>query len=238
MWLHGFTQTKNSAYVFRSTLAHSFDVVTIDLPGHGDNWAQRASLSETATLLAEVLPCDPFVLAGYSMGARVALHFALAYPDRLRSLLLVSATLGIEDETERRSRRERDETLAAHALEVGGPTFLAEWLAQPLFTGSAIDDRERRSRSLEASGLADSLRSAGTGTQRWLGERAAAIALPTTVVVGERDVKFVREGQRIVEVVANSRLVVVAGAGHAVHLDAPHEVARVFDSLGEVEVTR
>jgi pimeloyl-ACP methyl ester carboxylesterase len=77
VWLHGFTQTKDSAHQFRSILAGTNEVMTIDLPGHGENAAILATLEETADLLADVLPHDPFTLGGYSFGARVALHFAL-----------------------------------------------------------------------------------------------------------------------------------------------------------------
>ena len=64
MWLHGFTQSKNSAHQFRSILTGTHEVLTIDLPGHGENAAISASLDETADLLAEALPREPFILGG------------------------------------------------------------------------------------------------------------------------------------------------------------------------------
>ena len=44
------------------------------------------------------------VLAGYSMGGRIALHLALAEQDRLSGVVLVSSTSGIEDPAERERR--------------------------------------------------------------------------------------------------------------------------------------
>ena len=52
-------------------------------------------------------------LCGYSMGGRLALHVALAAPERIGRLVLVSATAGIEDEADRARRRAADERLAA-----------------------------------------------------------------------------------------------------------------------------
>src|SRR5665213_2327404 len=39
VWLHGFTQTKDSAFLFRSILAGTNELLTVDLPGHGENSA-------------------------------------------------------------------------------------------------------------------------------------------------------------------------------------------------------
>ncbi len=39
VWLHGFTQTKESAHQFRSILAGTNELLTLDLPGHGENAA-------------------------------------------------------------------------------------------------------------------------------------------------------------------------------------------------------
>ena len=101
MWLHGFTQTQDSAHQFRSILAGTYELLTVDLPGHGRNAGISASLDETTDLLANVLPPDPFILGGYSFGARVALHFTLRYPDRVRALVVLGATRGIHDLSDR-----------------------------------------------------------------------------------------------------------------------------------------
>jgi 2-succinyl-6-hydroxy-2,4-cyclohexadiene-1-carboxylate synthase len=124
VWLHGFTQTKDSAHQFRTILAGMGELLTIDLPGHGENASIAASLTETADLLADVLPDEPFVLGGYSYGARVALHFALAHAPRVRGLVLLGATRGIEDPSERDARRRRDEELADRIEAMGTEAFL------------------------------------------------------------------------------------------------------------------
>jgi len=225
VWLHGFTQTRDSSHVFLSILAGTHDVVTIDLPGHGRNASTSASLPETADLLADVLPVAPFVLGGYSFGGRVALHLALAHPERLSGLVLLSATAGLREEDERSARRARDEALADHLEEVGTDVFLSEWLAQPMFATLPDDPRERAARSVDASGLANSLRHSGTGTQRWLGEDVAGLAMPTLVLAGATDEKFVLEGRRLADAIPRSSLVVVDGVGHAAHVEAPDAVA-------------
>lgn len=230
VWLHGFTQTRASAHSFRSILAGTRELLTIDLPGHGENADLGASLSETADLLDEVVPREPFTLAGYSLGGRVALHFALAQPRRLRALVLVSATLGIADATERDRRRQRDEALADHLEAIGAEAFLDEWLAQPMFADLPADPLERAARSRDARGMANSLRRSGTGTQAWLAPRARDLRVDTLVIAGQRDEKFVGEARLLGEAIAGARVITVPGVGHAAHLEAPEALANLVGS--------
>lgn len=204
--------------------------MTLDLPGHGAAGRITASLPETAELVLNALPREPVVVGGYSFGARVALHVALADPERVRALVLVSASRGILDLDERRSRRHRDDALAAHLEEVGTDVFLSEWLSQPLFS-TLGRHAESDTRSRYAAGLAESLRHAGTGTQEWLGERLATLDLATLIVAGQLDAKFVAEAHAISAQLPHATLSIIPGAGHAAHLEQPELVARAIEDF-------
>lgn len=225
MWLHGFTQTRDSAHEFRSILAEGREVWTLDLPGHGDAASIEASLSESADLVADALAPEACDLGGYSMGARVALHVALRHPDQVARLVLLGASRGLADDEERAARRSADAELADHVLEVGAERFLDEWLARPMFARLPADALERAARSRDAAGLARSLRMCGLGTQDWLGDAVAAIEAPTTTLAGALDVKFVLEAESIAATVTRGRVALVPDAGHAAHLESPTATA-------------
>jgi 2-succinyl-6-hydroxy-2,4-cyclohexadiene-1-carboxylate synthase len=227
VWLHGFTQTRASAHQFRSILAGSHELLTLDLPGHGSSAAREASLEETADLVVEALPDEPVALGGYSLGGRVALHIALRHPQRIDRLVLLGATRGIENASERQERRVRDEALATRIETIGTEAFLDEWLAQPLFAELAKDPLERAARSRQSAvGLANSLRRAGTGTQAWLAPRLATITAPTLALAGARDGKFSVEARAIALGVAHGSFDIIDSAGHAAHLEQPATTAR------------
>ena len=231
VWLHGFTQTRESAHQFRTILAGTHELLTLDLPGHGENSSVTASLPETAELLADALPSEPFVLGGYSYGARVALHLALLDPARIHSLVLLGATRGIEDEGERRERRARDEELADRIERVGTDAFLEEWLRMPMFASLPDDPDERAARSRDAHGLASSLRSSGTGTQRWLAPTLARIDCPTLALAGSLDDKFIAEATAIAATVQHGTHRIVSDAHHAAHLERPAQAATVISDF-------
>jgi 2-succinyl-6-hydroxy-2,4-cyclohexadiene-1-carboxylate synthase len=225
VWLHGFTQTKDSAHQFRSILTGTHELLTLDLPGHGQNSAILASLPETAELLAAVLPKEPFVLGGYSFGARVALHVAIAFPSRLRALVLLGASRGLEDQDARAARRRSDDALADRIEAIGSEAFLDEWLARDMFASLPKDATERDARSRDARGLAGSLRLAGTGTQQWLAPSLASLTMPVLAFAGDRDPKFAREASAIAEAVVDGTVALVRDAHHAAHLEQPERSA-------------
>ena len=127
----------------------------MDVPGHGGSCDQRLNLwSAGRELVHSVGPAD---LVGYSMGARICLHAALAAPDQVPRLILVGATAGIADPGARAERQADDEALA-DSIERGGnralPEFFERWLAGPLFRGLSVEaaDLDAR-RANTAAGL-------------------------------------------------------------------------------------
>lgn len=227
--LHGFTQTAQSWAPIVDLLAGTFDIVLPDAPGHGGSAAVKADLWQTAALLAE-LAQGRASWAGYSMGGRTALHVALAHPEKVDKLVLISATAGIEHVAERAARREADEALAARVERGGLEAFLSEWLARPLFATLAADRAGLEARLANSpAGLASSLRLAGAGSQASLWGRLnelRARALPVLLVVGEQDEKYRRLATRIARRIGGSAdVLVVKGAGHACHLEQPAVVA-------------
>jgi len=147
--------------------------------------------------------------------------------------VLVGATAGIDDDDERSARRTSDNELADHIIRRSVPAFIDEWLDNALFAGLTEDTAMRDDRLRNtATGLASSLRLAGTGTQEPPWDRLGEIRCPVLVIVGEDDAKFTALGHRIVDGVADGRLVVVPESGHSVHLEQPDAtVAALVDFL-------
>jgi 2-succinyl-6-hydroxy-2,4-cyclohexadiene-1-carboxylate synthase len=226
--LHGFTQTRQSWRRTVQALAGRYRALAPDLPGHGQA-AQRTASFPAVTAYIRALAPAPFTLAGYSMGGRIALH--AAFQLRPERLILIGASPGIADPQERAARRASDDALAARIEAIGVERFAAEWGAQPLFAGqpervraAANADRLRNT----AYGLASALRGLGTGVMEPLWDRLPELALPVTLVVGERDEKFRATAERMRERLPRAQLVIVPGTGHAPQLEAPEAVAEAI----------
>lgn len=223
---HGFTQTARSWTTFRRLLADRGypDTVAVDMPGHGEATELAHDLVQSAAHLVATGGSGTYI--GYSMGGRVALHAALEHPAAVHRLVLISATAGIDDDDERAAREAADHELAGRIESIGVRQFVDEWLGSPLFAhlGEHEAQRDDRLRNT-ATGLATSLRMAGTGTQRPLWGRLAEIDVPALVVVGERDAKYRRLGERLRDGLPHGELRVIQGAGHSAHLEQPRSTA-------------
>ena len=176
----------------------------------------------------------PFVLAGYSMGGRIALQVALAAPERVERLVLISATAGIEDPAERARRREADERLAAE-IEAGDiEAFADRWLGQPLFAEDPPEARRLQREDIlrnEPAVLAASLRALGQGAMAPVWDRLGELSMPVTVLAGERDEKYRALAGRITSGLrGNVEKVVVPGSGHGLPREAPAAVAAAIRS--------
>ena len=227
--LHGFTHTGASWEPVEAALG--FEAIAPDIRGHGS-----ASAVEPVTLEAVVgdvsaLAPGRFALVGYSMGGRIALHVGLALKDRVERLVLVGASPGIADAVERDARRASDERLAGEIERLSVEEFATRWAETPVLAGQPASVRARvaedRLRNTPA-GLARALRGLGTGALPPLWDRLGELTMPVALVVGERDEKFSAIAFRMAGAMADTSVVVVAGAGHAVHLEAPAVVAEAI----------
>jgi len=226
--IHGFAQNRNCWGPLAADLATDHEVVRVDAPGHGRSSGFHAGLRTGARLIADQGGNATYL--GYSMGARFALHVAVAHPQLVERLVLIGGTGGIDDPDARAERQRNDEAMAARLEREGLDRFLDAWLALSLFAGLSDEMQfraERRENTVD--GLAESLRQAGTGSQDPLWSRLSALDMPVLVVAGADDTKFAAEGARLRDCVgANATLELIPDAGHAAHLEQPERFRAVL----------
>jgi 2-succinyl-6-hydroxy-2,4-cyclohexadiene-1-carboxylate synthase len=232
--LHGFGGTRRAWDGVAALLPSSrYRPLALDLPGHGEA-ADAPRPITFAGCVEHVLARAPerFALCGYSQGGRIALQVALAAPQRVARLVLVATTAGIEDDAERAERRRSDAALADELERGPYEEFIERWRAQPLFAGEprevgALARADQRRNRPEA--LAAVLRGIGSGAMEPVWGRLRELAMPVTILAGERDAKFQALGRRMAELLPDARLLVVPG-GHGLPLENPGAVARALES--------
>ena len=236
--LHGFT---GSSAMWTPHLAafEGLTTVAVDLLGHGDSDApatpSRYGMErcvEDLTSLLDHLEIERAAVLGYSMGGRVALQFALRAPDRLWALVLESASPGIEDAAEREGRVRSDGALADEIERSGVTAFIDRWQALPLFASqgrlsAAVREELRRQRLRNSiAGLANSLRGAGAGQEAPVLGRLGEIRVPTLLIAGALDQKYVALARKMNDALPCARTQIVPEAGHATHLEQPEAFDR------------
>ena len=223
VFLHGFAGTsRHWSRVIDSLPPQRFEPIALEIAQ-----AQPLTPDGVAELVA-ASTAERFALVGYSIGGRLALHAALAMPERIDRLVLVSASAGIDDADERAARRAADEILA-ESIERGSiDSFIECWGAMALFAQdpawvrAEVAADERR---CDPSTLAAWLRALGHGAMHPMWRRLGEISAPTVILAGERDHAYVAAAERLAGSIVGSRLIVVRGAGHRLALEAPAAIA-------------
>lgn len=240
--LHGFTGGGEAWSPFLPAFARRWRVVVPDLPGHGgtDVPADSFSMEVCADHLSGILDrlhVRRAVVVGYSLGGRTALTWALRHPERVRGLVLESASPGIDSTSERAQRREQDEALAKFIEEEGVAAFVDRWERLPLFasqTGLPEQVREeirRRRLGNSPPGLAGSLRTMGAGVMEPLQGKLASLSMPTLLLAGSLDEKYCSLAETTGALLPDASVDIVEGAGHAIHIERPGEWLRRVETF-------
>ena len=158
---------------------------------------------------------DERVLAGYSMGGRLALQ-ALIEEAKFDRAVIISAGLNLEDGRE--ERRVRDEAWAKRFESDPWDDMMRDWNAQPVFGGHSV---ERFERDYDRRELARQLRENSPGVLPPLAPRLHEIKIPVLWVAGERDKAYVEVGKRAVSLLHNAELWICPNAGHRVPWEQP-----------------
>jgi 2-succinyl-6-hydroxy-2,4-cyclohexadiene-1-carboxylate synthase len=239
--IHGFAGSQRTWDLVRPLLEPHFQLILLDLPGHGGVIPQLevdlARLSESiATLLSRAVR-GPRCLCGYSMGGRIALHVALRFPEAVSRLALIGTSPGIQDDGEREQRRNTDRELAGNIRHQGIEWFEQYWSNLPLFATQkdlTLDKQvwlKRERLANDPEGLALALELWGTGQQEWILPRLEELRCPTLLLAGAKDEKFCVLAEQMDELIPTSQYLAIPEAGHAPHIEQPSSVAQELISF-------
>ncbi len=234
MLLHGFTQNLGSWEAVRDGLRRIGPTVAVDLIGHGNSpkpdsvapYRMEACLEQLERVMAR-LKLEKAWWVGYSMGGRTALQMAVNKPHLVEGLVLISASAGFPDIEARAARKEADNVLAERIPGWGMEKFIDYWLELPLFAGfkrlPRSFQRTMRAERLKNSpvGLANSLRGMGAGAMLPVWGNLSDIDVPTLLVAGELDERFVALARTMAAGIPGAHLSVIPDVGHSLHLESP-----------------
>jgi pimeloyl-ACP methyl ester carboxylesterase len=188
-------------------LADRFEVVAIDLLGHGrspvpddpDEYTRDRALADIDDVLADL--DTPAVLVGHSLGGYLALAHAATRPDVARAIVVLNTGPGFRDPDKREGWNERSRR---NAHRFGVP---AQVTTMNLQEDSVVMDR------------------------------LAEIHTPTLVLAGGDDrPEYTGSGQYLERKMPDARLVVIEGGGHSMHEDThaaevAEQIAAFIDAL-------
>jgi len=205
---------------------HGFNVLALDLPGHGKSAGPAVpGIEEMAAWALRVLDTagiERAVLVGHSMGSLIALEAAANAPQRVEKLVLVATAfpMKVSDallDTARAYDHAAVEMINVWSHSPGGQTggnrAPGQWIM-----GGSMRLLERTAEPLYNDFNACNQYAAGS-------DSAAKVACPVLMISGSRDLMTPpRAAKPLAQKLANLKSVVIEGSGHDLMVEQPDAV--------------
>ena len=226
--VHGIGARKTTWDALIEGLGDRFTCVSYDLRGHGESPVPDPPYSldelvEDLEALRAKLGHERIHIAGHSLGGMIGPAYARTFPQRCRSLALLSTAAGRSDE-DRAKLRAVGETMEQKGIAETLPTFVDRWFTDAFIAASpkAIEARLQQVVDTPAEVFMSVFWIyATTEMGPWLHE----IDCPCLVLTGEFDGGCNPRLNRFMhEQLPDSRLVILDGYKHSLLMEASHEV--------------
>jgi len=232
--IHGFPLNSRMWAGQIAPLSNHAQVLAPDLPGFGDSpisdttYTVERYAEDCAAVLDALDILEPVTIGGLSMGGYIALAFARLFPERVRSLLLLSTRAGA-DMAEGKANRDKaiagvKEHGASAVTETMYPKFLAPatYAERPAVATQANDLMLAASPEGIIAGLS-AMRDRPDSTPL-----LTSLKFPTLIIHGQEDQLIPpSEAEIMAAGIKGSQLHLIANAGHLPNLEQPDE----FNSL-------
>ena len=240
---HGFGGSARNFGSLARALAPAHRVLRFDARGHARSEAPADADAYTPeTFVADVgrvlddAGVASAVVGGLSMGAGIAVRFALAHPERTRGLVLAAFPAGADTPGSYASVAEPFATaIEEEGLASAGARYV--WGPSSGLDASGADLVRRGFLEHDPRAMAHTLRGviAVQPSVDALAPVLAGVRVPTLVVVGTGDRTSLAPSRAVAAAIPGARLVEIGAAGHLVNLARPTEFNRaVADFLTQL----
>jgi len=238
VWVHGLNGDSTGWAQVMPEFSKSFRTIAPDVRGHGgsgkpDMPYSIRGFSQDLSEFLQKIGVEQTHLLGLSMGGAIAQQFALDYPSRVRSLILISTFSHIDSQLHEafsRLRRSLDQGgYPAFFDEVVKLAFTPEFVSANASNIAALKEKRIQINSPIAIGHATDACMAFD-----LKEKISRISLPTLVLSGRRDVFTpIHLAEEIHRSIQGSEWKIMEDVGHNLYIERPAEMARiVLEFLG------
>jgi pimeloyl-ACP methyl ester carboxylesterase len=221
--LHGWGDSSKGLCELADDMAKNYDVICLDLPGFGgtDMPKEAWGLSDFAGFVGAFLKkikARPWAIVGHSNGGAIAVR-GLVRGDFAADKLVLLASAGIRGQLRVRLRVLRVLTKAGKVATYPLPSRVKKRLRQKLYSNIGSD-------LLVAEHMQETFKRVVTDD---IQADAAKLTMPALLIYGEDDAAApVQYGRILHSLIAGSRLEIVSGAGHFLHLDKPEDVRKLI----------
>jgi len=218
--LHGWTYSLHKWVRFEDLLKkNGFEVELTKIPGLTKESSESWNLDKYANWLNELLEKhdDKVILLGHSNGGRIAINYAVKYPDKLEKLILIDSAGIFHNEFPTRLKR----IVFKEISKIGKKFTRSNIWRKVLYKFAREGDYENANENMKKT-MTDLIY---TDLTPVLGE----VKTPTLIIWGENDhVTSVKDAYLMNKLISGSKLHVVKGAKHSPFFTNSDEVVEII----------
>lgn len=231
LFIHGLGSSGRDWEPQVPAFSQSYQVITFDLRGHGRSAkpagpTSMAQFAQDALNLLQALGISRAHVVGLSLGGGIAFQLAVTSPATLATLTIVNSApeLVVRTFKDRATLWQR-----LTIVKLLGMRKMGEVLSKRLFVEPDQDALRQTFVERWAENDRDAYEAALRAMVGWsVSARLGEIRCPTLVIAAEHDYTPVSVKEEYTARIADARLVVVAGARHALPVEKPQEFNRVL----------
>ena len=225
--LHGIFGTSDNWQTFGKQLASDYQVFLIAQRNHGlsphSDTFDYPSMAEDLQQFIQQHQLGTPIILGHSMGGKVAMFYAIKYPDKFSKLVVVDIAprsypvhhqhildaMGSVDLSSVASRGDVEDQLKSHLSDWGVRQFIMKNLKR--------EENNTFSWKLNLPAIQENIENVGVAV-----EASEPVHKPTLFVRGEKSDYIPSEDESLIhEIFPEARIVTIEKAGHWVHAEQP-----------------
>jgi esterase len=244
--LHGLYGSSDNWVTVARSISHKFTVYLPDQRNHGQSPHSHLhdydSMSHDLFELIEELKINKIILAGHSMGGKVAVNFAMKWPEKINSLIIIDISPFRPSDPENRFYNEHThilETILSVDLSKiksrsDAESELINKIGSDQTRSFVLKNLQRTADNtfrwkINAKSLYDNLEIIVTGLPASSLVSEPVTGFPVLFVKGESSDYLAKDELHAIRMLfPGAEMITVKNAGHWVHADRPDAIAEIF----------
>lgn len=242
IWAHGLFGNWRTWGKTISFFKDRYCVITYDARGHGESEVPESKETYSQEIMVEdlkgmidALEIDRAFIGGHSMGANVALNFAIRYPEHCLACIPLGAGAG----SGQPQWQEEIMRSMADAIEKGGmvkAVELAKYLPgweQLAITPSLWENVKQNIITSSPIGIVNTIRGVQMkrSTIQQLEPQLRQLRVKTLIIVGELDTPCLEPSKLIAKLIPEAVLEIIEKCDHFTHMEAPEKFMGVIEDF-------